>query len=68
MQQWIERVLGSTWNGEILIHRNDHEVRCCDPENEMRLKDTGVTGFPDLFDVVDYSESLVWPDEGNADG
>ncbi|XP_010038759.2 F-box protein At3g07870 [Eucalyptus grandis] len=68
MQQTIERVLGSTWNGEILIHRSDHKVMCCDLENDMLLKDTGVTGFPDRFDVVDYSESLVWPDEGNADG
>ncbi|KAF8007247.1 hypothetical protein BT93_K1292 [Corymbia citriodora subsp. variegata] len=69
VQQRIERVLGSTGNGEILIHRSDnHKVVCCDPENDMRLEDTGVSGLPDLFDVVDYTESLVWPDEGHADG
>ncbi|KAI3428897.1 uncharacterized protein J3R85_008906 [Psidium guajava] len=66
MQQRIERVLGSTGNGEILMHRSDHRVMCCDPENGMRSRDIGVTGFPDQFDVLEYSESLVWPDEGNA--
>ncbi|KAI6673475.1 hypothetical protein NL676_001381 [Syzygium grande] len=46
MQQRIERVLGLTRNGEILIHRSDHKVMCYDSENDMRFKDIGVTGFP----------------------
>ncbi|KAI6673473.1 hypothetical protein NL676_001379 [Syzygium grande] len=67
MQQRIERVLGLTGNGEILIHKSDHKVMCYDLENDMWFKDISVTGFPDQFDVIDYSESLVWPDERNAD-